>query len=92
MEEEIFNENLTQLQLSRMKRGLTRHFIAHNLGVCDEYYGKIERGIFTLTLDKIKVLATLFNVPDEVIFKEAMEGVDIREKLRKEGKKWNFMK
>jgi transcriptional regulator with XRE-family HTH domain len=88
MKDEQKEENLTtKLQATRIKHGFTRNFIADNLGICASYYGKIERGTFTLTLDKIKVLAALYNLPDEVIFQEAMEGVEIRDKRRRGGRK-----
>jgi transcriptional regulator with XRE-family HTH domain len=86
MKKEIEKEEiLTELKKTRIKNGLTRHFVAEKLGLCDTYFGKIEIGVFTLTLDKIKILAGLYNLPDEVIFREAMEGVGIRDKRRKEG-------
>lgn len=77
------NAKLTNLQQTRMKNGFTRHFVAMKLGVCDCYFGKIERGWFPLSITKIKTLAALYNVPDEAIFHEAVQALEYK-KMRDE--------
>jgi len=47
----------------RKQKGMSQEQVAEHLGVDTTNYGRIERGQSSITIDRLEVLAKLYNVP-----------------------------
>lgn len=61
-------ELLERIKELRIQKGLSQSEIASHLGIKQSNYGKLERGENQFTIDKLYVLAELFQVPVFMLF------------------------
>lgn len=54
---------MLELRLARRKVGLQRKYVAEKLKVSPDHLNLIERGKTPLSLNKISILANLYNIP-----------------------------
>ncbi len=56
------------LRLVRVRKGLSQSDVADKIGISQNAYSKIERGVTTLTIDRIRQLSTILEVDtDELL-------------------------
>ena len=53
---------LKRIRLKRQFLGYSQEYVGFKLGICQEAYGKIERGQTELTTDRLSDIADIFEV------------------------------
>jgi transcriptional regulator with XRE-family HTH domain len=56
------------LRNTRMREGTSQEDFAHKLGINRTYYGNVERGEHSVTIDKIEAMATYLGVSVSELF------------------------
>jgi transcriptional regulator with XRE-family HTH domain len=65
---------IKNIKTVRSARGYSQEYMAKKLAMAQNNYGKIERGITKLTLDKVERIAEILDIPMNHLFSDDMDG------------------